>query len=502
MTTVACALFVKNECSDIAGWIAWHLALGVDHLFIFEDHSTDGTWEIIQAAARSFPITAVRTDPVAQPDFYWRQRDSFMAAAAQARGRYDWIGFLDGDEYVYLNRFDRIGDFLDQFPQADGVAINWCIYGNNGRVVRPRQMAVEAFTRHGTTDLNDNVLVKSFVRPEKLRGNYTDPHRYDIDPERYVDARGEVVRWEGATKPIDWRDAKVLHFVCRSMEQYIQRIRRRLNADLGDSTVYWDHFNRNDVEDLAPLRLLPATYERLRVIYANCLDEGLRTLWEIGRAVTPDPLLAAAALRQGVATPVTAPRGEIRTVVFRTHSGTLLCVDRDGVVLDVALEALDGREPVLGAIHSSTPELVTLYAPERGRLWLRGDTRLLDQPVLRIRAVEGQAGVFVLQSTHTGQYLAAPPEGRGSGVECNRNAADEWERFRLEPVTASHTPDLGDVPVSDTPVGLTALALCRWLGGHARPVSRGTFLRALARLAPVERERVEHLAPGLLTPFF
>lgn len=48
LPSVALALFVKDEFSDIAGWVAWHAALGVKTFFIFDDHSSDGTWEILQ----------------------------------------------------------------------------------------------------------------------------------------------------------------------------------------------------------------------------------------------------------------------------------------------------------------------------------------------------------------------------------------------------------------------------------------------------------------------
>ncbi|QNT77649.1 hypothetical protein [Entomobacter blattae] len=148
---------------------------------------------------------------------------------------------MDGDEYFYPVHMENIGCFFDQFEHADGVAVSWCIYGSSDRVVRPRNTTVEAFRAHSTTELGDNSLVKSFVRPEKLGPNYTDPHRFDIPEERYVDTKGQQVVWNGAIKNIDWDDAKILHYICRSMEHYIQRIKRRINADLGDSQVYWNH---------------------------------------------------------------------------------------------------------------------------------------------------------------------------------------------------------------------------------------------------------------------
>ncbi|NHN90354.1 glycosyltransferase family 2 protein, partial [Acetobacter sicerae] len=254
LPSVAIALYVKNEFSDIAGWISWHFALGVKTLFIFDDHSTDGTWEIIQAAAKCYDIRFTRTSPELEADFTKRQRDAFFMAARECKGKYDWLGCLDGDEYVYLRHSDSLPDFLSKFNHADAIGFSWKIYGSSDRVLRPRIPAPQAFTRHSTKELNDNVLIKSFFRPDKLGEVWYNPHFFDIPKGRYVRPDGSFMREERAEQPIEWDDAYILHFITRSMAQYIERIRRRVQSDLCDSQVNWAHFNRNDIEDLEPLR--------------------------------------------------------------------------------------------------------------------------------------------------------------------------------------------------------------------------------------------------------
>ncbi|WP_081775882.1 glycosyltransferase family 2 protein [Asaia platycodi] len=53
MASAAAVLFVQNDADDIGWWMAYHLALGFDALIIIDDHSIDGTWEIIQSATGS-----------------------------------------------------------------------------------------------------------------------------------------------------------------------------------------------------------------------------------------------------------------------------------------------------------------------------------------------------------------------------------------------------------------------------------------------------------------
>ncbi|EUK18637.1 glycosyltransferase family 2 protein [Commensalibacter papalotli (ex Servin-Garciduenas et al. 2014)] len=275
MTKVAVALFVKNECSDIAGWIAWYQAFGVDKLFIFDDYSTDGTFEIIQGAAKLYNIQILRTNPIEQPNFYWRQRDAFMQAAQLAKGKYDWIGFFDADEYIYLNNHNSFSDFLEQFPNADGVAINWCIYGNANKVIQPRGIPVEVFLEHSDLFFGDNQQVKSFVRPEKIGMNYINPHQFDIDFSKYVDVQGKTVEWRGPNKDVEWDGAKVMHYICRSMEQYVGRIKKRTD-DLGDSLRHWQqygfHFDAMSV-DIEPLRMMPKVRQHIAKINQQIIQE-------------------------------------------------------------------------------------------------------------------------------------------------------------------------------------------------------------------------------------
>ncbi|MCH4091660.1 glycosyltransferase family 2 protein [Acetobacter sp.] len=254
---IACALFVKNEIHDITGWIAWHFAIGINHLYIFDDHSDDGTWEVIQAASQIYSIESYRTNIKKERNFYHRQGQSFNSAVEKARGVFDWLGFLDGDEYLYINDFTNAADFFAQkkFENADGIAISWCVYGSNDKVIANNKLNIDQFTKYNVNapDPDGFGLVKSFVRPEKVDFDYSNPHRLNVNEERYLDESGDVVEWRGTTKKINWDHAKVMHFICRSMEHYVSRIKRRVNADLSDSIGYWNHFNVNDADDFAPL---------------------------------------------------------------------------------------------------------------------------------------------------------------------------------------------------------------------------------------------------------
>jgi glycosyltransferase involved in cell wall biosynthesis len=52
----ACISVVKNAEKSIAEWLAFHLAVGADAIFVLDNGSTDGTVDIIRQFAARFDI--------------------------------------------------------------------------------------------------------------------------------------------------------------------------------------------------------------------------------------------------------------------------------------------------------------------------------------------------------------------------------------------------------------------------------------------------------------
>lgn len=266
---IAVALYVRNEATDIDGWISWYFAIGVDKLYIFDDESTDGTLDIIKAASNVLNIEYFSANREETPNFQLRHKKSMEKAAALAEhDNYNWIGFFDTDEFVYVSD-NNLKEFLNKFKKFDGVALNWCVYGSSGMVVKPISVTPDAFRHHSNIDLQENFLVKSFIRPNKFKSeHYGGPHRFfGVDVEKYADPSGKVIEWDGPlNRNVDWSNGKVMHFINRSMEHYVERIKRRLNVDLSNSKVYFDNLEKNDIYDASPERFLNKTYEIIGII--------------------------------------------------------------------------------------------------------------------------------------------------------------------------------------------------------------------------------------------
>jgi len=463
----AVALFVKNEVYDIASWIAWHFAIGVDRLFIYDDNSTDGTYEVVERAARVFDISLIRIGDSPETNFYWRQRDAYFDACKRAAGTYDWIALLDSDEYVSLEHHQSIGDYLGQFPDANALALSWRIYGSSTRVLRTKLPVYEAYNHHSTRDLGDNTLVKSFVRPDKVLYHYISPHKFLVEDEKYVDSLGQPVKWDESCKEVEWRGACVNHYICRSMENYVERIRRRLGADLHNSTVYWDHFNRNDLHHAENPVLIQKANQNLQKVKEACVAAFIASFRREDSHFTANPVKA-------------------QIVRIRTADNATLVLN--GLEGKVVQNWQGGHHPfeVKGVIYEDDEDIVYLFVEMAGSIWnvhfhIDEDSRKLwaYKFTLEDSIIPGKS---CLRSPVNKKYICFAPNDNGGRVECTRDDASGWEAVTLEPI-----PD-ATFEGSTSPNRVTDMAdLMTCLSSPAFRVSYNDFILMVASLSQMER---------------
>jgi hypothetical protein len=260
MKKVAACLFVRNEADDIASWLAWYHLLGFDTCIVYDDHSTDGTWEVLCAAGRVQDIRLARARGDATSFHAHRQSGCYLDAIERYAKEFEWIGFFDADEYLRLRNSPTIQDFLDRFPDAGSIGTNWCCYGSSGHALKPSLSPIEAYTWHGSEALPINRHVKTLLRLSCWQGKYFNPHYFDVAPGKALNPAGQVIRWSATPGiiegPPDWSVAKVMHYQCRSMEHFLERLRRI--PTLQRTTSLWYAYDVANVEDTSPQVFAPA----------------------------------------------------------------------------------------------------------------------------------------------------------------------------------------------------------------------------------------------------
>jgi glycosyltransferase involved in cell wall biosynthesis len=261
----AICMIVRDEARDIHEWIAFHARAGFDAQIIFDNGSTDGTAALIQAAQLHYDVRF--------HDWDNRTADSqvlaYKAACEAYKLEFDWIAFLDSDEFLVTADGEPVNDFLARFDAWSAVAINWAIYGSNGHDAAPDGPVVAAYTRRAAPDFFPTHHVKSIIRPGFARHcpnpHYFEMHEY-IDG-HYCDARGQYMLWTrapeapggllrgvGRAAP-DYSLCRVNHYFTRSRAHWRAKLKRGYPSDfVVRQEAEFHAYDRNEVEDAIATR--------------------------------------------------------------------------------------------------------------------------------------------------------------------------------------------------------------------------------------------------------
>jgi glycosyltransferase involved in cell wall biosynthesis len=276
MKTAVC-LIVRDEARDIEEWIAFHALAGFDTQIIFDNGSTDGTAQLVQAAAKHHDIR-----------FHdWRNRSAgsqalaYDAACTAYRLEFDWIAFLDSDEFLVTAGGEAVNQFLARFDGFSAVAVNWAVYGANGHTDYPAGLVVESFSRRADESFFPARHVKSIIRP-RLAERCVNPHYFAMREDRdghYCDTNGRYMLWlrapeapggvmRGVSRAApDYSLCRVNHYFTRSRAHFLAKMRRGYPSDVAIRRIEeFAEYDRNEIEDPVASRDLAALRAAVAVL--------------------------------------------------------------------------------------------------------------------------------------------------------------------------------------------------------------------------------------------
>ncbi len=267
MKKAVCCI-VKNEERDIAEWIAFHFCMGFDCIILYDNMSNDKTFSIACEFQKKNNIEIIEWDNV-NPTY---QIDAYMDCIEKFGEVFDWILFIDSDEFYFEkhfhsvdNRLAFLGNFGDDVSQ---ICLNWATFGSSGYKNFPNGLTIESFIYLSEPSQGINRHVKSFVRPSHVvdRGN---PHYFQVT-NRTVDTDGHDVQWEvpglAAMEP-NYTVARVNHYWIKSEAHWEQKISRGYH-DIPDRKI--GEFRNFDAtctwRDESAVRYVPEVLAALRSV--------------------------------------------------------------------------------------------------------------------------------------------------------------------------------------------------------------------------------------------
>lgn len=134
-----CAIFM-NEGRFLREWVEYHKVIGVSHMYLYNNNSTDNFREVLAPYIESGFVTL----------YDWPEKYAQLKIYKDCweKHKYDthWLGFIDIDEFVNLQKDDNITDFLSHFKKYPCVYLLWREFGTSGLMKEDDRLVIERFT--------------------------------------------------------------------------------------------------------------------------------------------------------------------------------------------------------------------------------------------------------------------------------------------------------------------------------------------------------------------
>lgn len=232
MKIAICAI-AKQENLYLREWVEYYYNMGVTNIILYDNNNINGEYPhqvIGDYISSGFVIYKdVRGK-------YRYQVDSYNLCYEEYKGNYDWIGFLDIDEYWYLRPDLTFDDFFseERYPNALVLFLNWLNYGDNGKVHYENKPLLDRFPnptmpidfKSGNHPLNavKKVFVKCYKEDVKVLFfdvNGLD-YYYKDKPYNYYFVDGGLYK-DDKSDSIDYSLSYIKHYRTMTIEEFLYR---------------------------------------------------------------------------------------------------------------------------------------------------------------------------------------------------------------------------------------------------------------------------------------
>lgn len=162
-----CAIF-KNEAKYLEEWIEYNKVIGVDHLYLYNNFSSDNyrdglSYYIDKGYVTLYDWPVPQGQMSAYEDCYKKNRDETY-----------WLMFLDIDEFIVPKYSTDIKQWIKKYEKYPSVIIYWLMFGSSGKIYPDtNKLLVEQYVNcwEGLTNVSKQVLNTAY-KPIKIYHHY------------------------------------------------------------------------------------------------------------------------------------------------------------------------------------------------------------------------------------------------------------------------------------------------------------------------------------------
>jgi hypothetical protein len=255
---IALVTMAKDEDYYLQEWIDYHLQLGFDDIFIFQNN-----WRFKSVVPNKnvhFLVWDEQSKPKLkgdQPLWEWnRQSICYSIFGRLFHKHYEWALFSDVDAFLTLKKHKNVSEFIANYDgiKQKQVMVNFAWFGDNGlnEFNKDYTSVVKRFTRRW--DKPHNMSYYQFDPICKLHKNFL--HELHYVPGEWIDLNGNVGYGFGkSNRKVSFDIAQINHYYTKTLPEWKLKMgKTRAEGDIYINNL--DGFksnNFNDVEDLSAL---------------------------------------------------------------------------------------------------------------------------------------------------------------------------------------------------------------------------------------------------------
>lgn len=233
-TALVC--IAKNENRYLREFIKYHLNLGFDNIYIGDNNDPEGEWispiiddYIDNKKVIVINLRGIRSD---KEKNFNTNLHYYNNIYINIRNDYDWIAFIDCDEFITLNGFDNIKDYLSQehFNSYDIIYLNWRCFMDSNYIKDDGRPVLERFHNYANFRGLSNDLTKFHIKPI-IKGNLdidrmftTNPHIILNNSVVACNSNGQnIINEETHNIAItpEYKHAYIRHYPTKTIEEFI-----------------------------------------------------------------------------------------------------------------------------------------------------------------------------------------------------------------------------------------------------------------------------------------
>jgi len=135
-----CAIF-KNEAPYLKEWIEYHKMLGVDHIWLYNNNSTDNFADVLEEYVKEGYVSLKNWEQ------QYAQAAAYNDCYLQHGNETMWLCFLDLDEFICPKYETDVKAFLKRYEGYPAVCFYWQMFGTGGQI-KPdsSKLVIEQYT--------------------------------------------------------------------------------------------------------------------------------------------------------------------------------------------------------------------------------------------------------------------------------------------------------------------------------------------------------------------